>query len=85
MVEDVYRQLLRPRATEQELRRMARLIVLGIGVLAIALCWGRITTLAELIQFTGAYVASTIWPIVAGLYYNPVLRERSEPGALAAP
>ncbi|HXV62103.1 MAG TPA: urea transporter [Vicinamibacteria bacterium] len=74
LVEDVYRQLLRPWATELELRRMARLIVLGLGALAIVLCWGRITTLAELIQFTGAFVASTIWPIVAGLYWSTTNR-----------
>jgi Na+/proline symporter len=74
LVEDVYRQVLRPQATEAELRRAARLIVLGLGVLAVALCWARITTLAELIQFTGAFVASTIWPVVAGLYWRTTNR-----------
>ena len=74
LVEDVYRQLLRPNAAEKELRFAARLIVLGLGALAIVLCWGRITTLAELIQFTGAFVASTIWPIVAGLYWKSTNR-----------
>lgn len=74
LVEDVYRQLLRPQASETELGRAARLIVLGLGALAIVLCWGRITTLAELIQFTGAFVASTIWPIVAGLYWTTTNR-----------
>ena len=69
LVEDVYRQCFRPEASAVELRRAARLIVLGLGALAIALCWGRVTTLAELIQFTGAFVAATIWPIVAGLYW----------------
>jgi Na+/proline symporter len=73
-VEDVYRQLVRPRASEAELRNAARLIVLGLGAIAIALCWGRITTLAELIQFTGAFVASTIWPIVTGLYWRTTNR-----------
>jgi Na+/proline symporter len=43
--------------------------VLLLGLLAATLCWFRITTLAELIQFTGAFVASTIWPIAAGLYW----------------
>jgi Na+/proline symporter len=74
LVEDVYRQLVRPRASEAELRNAARLIVLGLGAIAIALCWGRITTLAELIQFTGAFVASTIWPIVTGLYWRTTNR-----------
>jgi len=74
LVEDVYRQLLRPRASDRELRRATQLIVLGLGVLAVVLCWGRITTLAELIQFTGAFVASTIWPVVAGLYWKTTNR-----------
>jgi Na+/proline symporter len=69
LVEDVYRQFFRPHAKGKELRWATRLIVVGLGSLAIILCWGRITTLAELIQFTGAFVASTIWPIVAGLYW----------------
>ena len=74
LVEDIYRQILRPDASEQELRRAARFIVVGLGVIAIALCWTRMTTLAELIQFTGAFVASTIWPIVAGLYWKTTNR-----------
>jgi Na+/proline symporter len=68
LVEDVYRRL-RPDARGPELRTAARSIVLLLGVLAATLCWFRITTLAELIQFTGAFVASTIWPIAAGLYW----------------
>ena len=74
LVEDVYRQVFRPRASERELRSAARGVVIGLGVVAIALCWGRLTTLAELIQFTGAFVASTIWPIVAGLYWKTANR-----------
>lgn len=73
-MEDVYRQLLRQQASERELRLAARLVILGLGALALLLCWGRITTLAELIQFTGAFVASTIWPIVAGLYWSTTNR-----------
>jgi len=30
----------------------------------------RITTLAELLYFTGAFVASTIWPIATGLFWR---------------
>jgi Na+/proline symporter len=74
LVEDVYRQLLRPRATEAELHWAARGIIVALGALAIALCWGRLTTLAELIQFTGAFVASTIWPVAAGLYWKDTSR-----------
>jgi Na+/proline symporter len=69
LVEDVYRRLLRPEAGGAELKRAARGIVLALGLLSIIICWFRLTTLAEMIQFTGAFVAATIWPVVAGLYW----------------
>jgi Na+/proline symporter len=69
LVEDVYRQVFRPRASDRELQIAVRGIVVGLGILAVALSSQRITTLAEMIQFTGAFVASTIWPIAAGLYW----------------
>ena len=34
------------------------------------LCLPRLTTLASLLYFTGAFVASAIWPIVFGLYFR---------------
>lgn len=74
LTEDVYRQLLRPRATGRELRWAARGLVLALGGLTVALCWQRLTTLAELIQFTGAFVSSTIFPIALGLYRSDTNR-----------
>jgi Na+/pantothenate symporter len=47
-------------------------VVLGLGALTWLLCLPRLTTLAELLYFTGAFVASTIWPIAAGLYWQRV-------------
>jgi Na+/proline symporter len=70
LVQDVYRGILRPAAGDRELTIAARLIVVGLGGAAIVLCWGRVTTLAQMIQFTGAFVASAIWPVVAGLYWT---------------
>jgi Na+/proline symporter len=70
LVQDVYRSLLRPHASDRELRRSSRLVVIALGSLSVVLCWGRLTTLAEMIQFTGPFVASTIWPIATGLYWQ---------------
>jgi Na+/proline symporter len=72
---DIYKGHLRPQADEAELARAARWVILGLGLLTWLLCWPRLTTLAELLYFTGAFVASTIWPVAAGLYWrhvNPV-------------
>lgn len=72
---DIYKGHFRPQAGDAELARAARFVVLGLGLFAWILCWPRLTTLAELLYFTGAFVASTIWPIASGLYWkkaNPV-------------
>jgi Na+/proline symporter len=74
LVEDVYRGVLRPAASDRERRTAARAVVVALGLLAIGLSWNKLATLAELIQFTGAFVASTIWPIAAGLYVKSTNR-----------
>ncbi len=74
LVEDIYRRQLRPRAKGRELRRASQGVVLGLGLLTIIVCWSRLGTLGEVLNLTGAFVASTIWPIGAGLYYKRVNR-----------
>lgn len=69
---DVYKGHINPEASDQTLRRVAPWIILGLGVFTWLLCLPRLTTLAELLYFTGAFVASTIWPIAAGLYWRRV-------------
>ena len=70
VLQDIYKGHLRPQASEAELARAARWVVLGLGLATWLLCLPRLTTLAELLYFTGAFVASTIWPIAAGLYWR---------------
>lgn len=66
--EDVYRGLLFPKTTNEQLYRVSKYVVLGLGVLTWLLCLPRIATLGELLNFTGAFVASTIWPLLLGLF-----------------
>ena len=68
ITQDIYRGHIKPRASENDVRKAARWIILGLGVVTWLLCLPRISTLAVLLYFTGAFVASTIWPIVLGLY-----------------
>jgi urea-proton symporter len=70
VTQDIYRGHLRPEASELELRKAARIAIVILGVGTWLLCLPRLTTLAELLYFTGAFVASTIWPIAAGLYWR---------------
>lgn len=70
VVEDIYRRHLKPAATAAQMRRATGWIIIGLGVITWLLCAPRIATLAELLYFTGAFVASTIWPVVAGLFWR---------------
>lgn len=70
MVQDIYRMHFNPGASDEQMRTMARWIVLGLGILTILLSWQYITTMYGLLLFTGAFVASTIWPIATGLYWQ---------------
>ncbi|MGM0676152.1 sodium:solute symporter family protein [Ectothiorhodospira marina] len=70
VVRDIYYRHLRPQATADHLRDATKVTILLLGVVTWLLCLPRITTLAELLHFTGAFVASTIWPIAAGLYWR---------------
>jgi Na+/proline symporter len=67
---DIYKGHFRPEADSVELARAARWVVLCLGLATWLLCLPRLTTLAELLYFTGAFVASTIWPIAAGLFWR---------------
>jgi Na+/proline symporter len=67
---DLYKGHLRPTASAEELARAARWVVLGLGLFTWLLCLPRLATLAELLHFTGAFVASTIWPIATGLFWR---------------
>ena len=67
--EDVYKRLFNPEADEATLRRSATFIVIGLGVLTWLIClpeWD----LLSVLYASGPLVASTIWPIIAGLFWK---------------
>jgi len=70
ITQDIYRGHINPGASDQQCFRAGRFIILGLGIMTWILCVPRLTTLASLLYFTGAFVASAIWPIVFGLYYR---------------
>lgn len=65
---DFYHKKLRPQATDQQLFKFNRYCIAGIGLLTWLLCLPQVATLGALLNFAGAFVASTIFPIVLGLY-----------------
>lgn len=55
-------------ASEDSMRKVAGRVVLAIGALTWVICIPQIGTLATVLFFAGPLVASTIWPILAGLF-----------------
>ena len=80
ILQDVYRGHINRTASDEQLRVMAKRIILFLGVVTWLICLPRIATLGSLLQYLGAFVASTIWPIIAGLYW----RRANTSGALLA-
>ena len=70
ILQDLYRGHINPRASDEQLRRIAKIVIVLLGVVTWLVCLPRITTLGSLLQYLGAFVASTIWPIAAGLYWK---------------
>ena len=75
VAEDVVFKLLNPSLTDAQLRRATKLVVVGLGLLTLALSWPRLDSLASVLFFTGALVASTIWPVAYGLYWASANRQ----------
>ena len=50
--------------------RFNRYCIMALGIVTWLFCLPRIATLGALLNFAGAFVASTIWPIVLGLYFR---------------
>lgn len=80
IIQDIYRGHINPKASDEQLRRMAKMIIVFLGVVTWLICLPRVATLGSLLQYLGAFVASTIWPIAAGLY----LKKANATGAFLA-
>lgn len=70
ITKDIYKGLINKQADKQKLFKISKFSILILGVITWVLCLPKMTTLGALLNFTGAFVASTIWPIVFGLYYR---------------
>ncbi|WP_417656808.1 sodium:solute symporter family protein [Pseudidiomarina aestuarii] len=65
---DFYHKKFNPEAGDRQLMRVNRYSIIGLGVLTWLFCLPQIATLGALLNFAGAFVASTIFPVVLGLY-----------------
>lgn len=76
--QDIYHKMLFPKASPDNLKRVATWITLVIGIFAWAIALIRPGSLTEVLFFSGAYVGSMIWPVLCGLYW----KKASSTGAL---
>lgn len=70
LAEDVYRKMINPEASEERIRKMATYIIMGLGVVTWLICYGRLGNLIVVLFLSGPLVASAIWPVLGGLYWN---------------
>lgn len=70
IVEDIYKKMINPAAGEEKVRRISAFVIIGLGLVAWLVCLPRIGTLATVLFFAGPMVASTIYPIVTGLFWK---------------
>lgn len=70
ITQDVYRKLIRPQASERQLKKFATYMILLVGFVAWLLCLPNIGTLASILFLAGPMVGSTIWPITTGLFWK---------------
>lgn len=70
IVEDIYKGHFRKNASQAELKKATVWMILLLSGLTWVLAIPKAATLGALLHLTGAFVASTIWPITIGLLYN---------------
>ncbi len=70
ITKDIYGGMINRQADKEKLFKISKLSILVLGVLTWLICAFQDNTLGAILNITGAFVASTIWPIVFGLYYR---------------
>ncbi|WP_151173638.1 sodium:solute symporter family protein [Pseudoalteromonas ruthenica] len=73
ITQDIYNKHINPDADSETLMRIGKRVIVILGVATWVLCLPKLATLGALLNFAGAFVASTIWPIVLGLYYRRLI------------
>ena len=80
VTKEIVQPFFMPDANDERLRKVAAVVIVSVGLTTWAICLPKIGTLATVLFFAGSLVGSTIWPILAGLYW----RRMSGTGAVLA-
>ncbi len=68
VTKEVVQPLFMPDASNAQIRRVASMVIVVVGLLTWGICLPKVGTLATVLFFAGPLVGSTIWPIIAGLF-----------------
>jgi urea-proton symporter len=68
IVQDIYKQLINPKATDEQILKLAKILIVSLAVFTVILAWEPRTTMYKLLMLTGPAVSSMVWPIAYGLY-----------------
>jgi len=70
LVQDVYRKMIAPEASQAQLRRLGSIIIIALGLLTWLIALPRIGDLNVVLFLSGPLVASVIFPVIGGLYWK---------------
>lgn len=68
IVQDIYRGMLRPQATDEMAARYVKYTILALSLLTVLLVWAPRDSIYKVLLLTGPAVASMTWPIAMGIY-----------------
>jgi Na+/proline symporter len=72
VTKEVIQPLFMPGANDAQIRKIASVVIVFVGLVTWAVCLPKVGTLATVLFFAGPLVGSTIWPIIAGLFWKRV-------------
>lgn len=67
---DIVKKILFKNINDEKLRKLGTFVIISLGVLALLLSLPNFKNLGEMLSLAGPLVGSTIWPIIAGLYWK---------------
>ncbi len=70
VIQDVYKKMIHPAASEARLRRLGSAVVVGLGLITWLISLPRIADLNVVLFLSGPLVASVIFPVICGLYWK---------------
>ena len=70
VIQDIYRKMIHPGASENSLRRLGSMVIIALGLATWLLALPRIADLEVVLFLSGPLVASVIFPVIGGLYWK---------------